>query len=162
MRLAERLPDIHPEQQYIVAQEPKVYYTMNGREKPLPDKGGMVTDLTSVPRFLRWHVGRVRPHLEAAIVHDYLYEAWQFNKSEPSRERMWQPRRFADDPMLAAMLEAGMGCRARLIYLAIRWGGRGSFLSRNLAPLVLDLDALRKRVRKPSAGGPHDDPSAGT
>ena len=38
---------------------------------------GMITDLTSVPWLFRFLVGRVGPWLEAAVLHDYLYLAWQ-------------------------------------------------------------------------------------
>lgn len=114
-----------------------------------------------MPRLLRWYVGRVGPHLEAAILHDYLYVAWQFKKNDPPRERMLQMRRFADDLMLAAMRETGMGCKARLIHLAIWWCGRGIFFGRNPEPLVLDLGKLPKQAREPSTGAWHDDPGTG-
>ena len=158
MRLAERLPAIHPEQQYIVAQPYTARYTLNGKEERLTVPGGLLTDLASVPRPLRWYVGRVGPHLEAAILHDYLYVAWQFKKNDPTSERMMQMRRFADDLMLAAMRETGMGCKARLIHLAIRWCGRGIFFGRNPEPLVLDLNALPKQACGPSAGARQDEP----
>lgn len=144
MRLAERLPGIPPEQQYIVAKDYTVCYTVNDREETITVPGGTLTDLASVPWFFRWYVGRVGSHLEAAVVHDYLYVAWQFRGESPSRERMKEMRRFADDLMLAAMQEAGMGCKAHLIYRAIRCGGRGVFFDRNPDPLVLDLRALAK------------------
>ena len=161
MRLAERLPDIHPEQQYIVAQDYTAYYTLNGKEEPLTVPGGMLTDLASVPRPLRWYVGRVGPHLEAAILHDYLYVAWQFDENDLPRERKLQMRRFADDLMLAAMRETGMGCKARLIHLAIRWCGEGIFFGRNPEPLVLDLGKLPKQACGASAGARHDEPGTG-
>ena len=157
MRPAERLPDIHPEQQYIVAEDYTIHYTLDGKEEALTVPGGTLTDLASVPRFLRWYVGRVGPHLEAAVVHDYLYVAWQFDENDRLHERMRLMRHFADDLMLAAMQQAGMGCRARLIHFAIRWGGRGIFFGRNPEPLVLDLNALGKQTYGPSAGAPHDE-----
>ena len=152
IRLAERLPSVPPEQQYIVAQDYMVCYTLNGREETITVPCGTLTDLASVPSLFRGYVGRVGPHLEAAIVHDYLYVAWQFRRESPSRERMKEMRRFGDDLMLAAMQEAGMGCKAHLIYRAIRCGGWGVFRGRNLDPLVLDLRALPKQVGGPPAG----------
>lgn len=71
------------------------------RQIVVPD--GFITDLTSVPRLLRWVAGRVGPWLEAAIVHDYLYVAWQ---DVPGKLPTREDRRFADDIMLAAMKEA--------------------------------------------------------
>ena len=152
MRLAERLPGVPPEQQYIVAQDYTVCYTVNGREETITVPSGTLTDLASVPWLFRRYVGRVGPHLEAAIVHDFLYVAWQFRRGSPSPQRMHEMRRFADDLMLAAMQEAGMGCKANLIYRAIRCGGRGVFFDRNPEPLVLDLRALPKQVGGPPAG----------
>ena len=81
---------------------------------------GFLTDLASVPRPARWAVSRVGPHLEASIVHDWLYVAWQFE----GRERTARMRRFADDVFLAAMKRAKV-CRFKcyLIYGAVRVGG---------------------------------------
>ena len=81
---------------------------------------GFLTDLSSVPRPGRWAVSRVGPHLEASIVHDWLYVAWQFEGGEPT-DRM---RRFADDVFLAAMKKAEVRWFQRnLIYGAVRLGG---------------------------------------
>ena len=81
---------------------------------------GFLTDLASVPRPARWAVSRVGPHLEASIVHDWLYVAWQFEGREPT-DRM---RRFADDVFLAAMKKAKVRWLQRnLIYGAVRLGG---------------------------------------
>lgn len=90
---------------------------------------GLVTDLTSVPRLLRWIVGRVGPWLEAAIVHDYLYIAWQDVPGlVPTREM----RRFADDLMLEAMLEARVRpWMARAIHWAVSRFGGGTFAEPN-------------------------------
>ena len=85
---------------------------------------GFLTDLSSVPRPGRWAVSRVGPHLEASIVHDWLYVAWQFEGRDPTA-RM---RRFADDVLLAAMKEANVGWLKRyLIYGAVRVGGGIAF-----------------------------------
>ena len=73
----------------------------NWRQISVPE--GLITDLTSVPRLLRWIAGRVGPWLEAAILHDYLYIAWQ---DVPGRLPAHEDRRFADDMMLAAMRAA--------------------------------------------------------
>lgn len=69
---------------------------------------GMLTDLASVPRCFRWYAGRVGPHLEAAIVHDFLYVAWQDLKEMCPKPGM---RFFADRIMLAAM--SPPACAAR-------------------------------------------------
>ena len=49
-------------------------------------------------------VGRVGRHLEASIVHDWLYVAWQVTGVMPQRH-MW---RFANDVMYSAMRKAGV------------------------------------------------------
>ena len=85
---------------------------------------GLLTDLSSVPRWGRWLVGRVGPHLEASIVHDWLYVAWQVEGLEPTGTM----RKFADDVFLAAMRKAGVGSTMSwLIHRAVRWGGSGPF-----------------------------------
>ncbi len=113
VRLKERLPGIGPEQQYIVAKDYEVRYRLRGKQKmkSVIVPKGMLTDLSSSPRLFRWYVGRVGPHLEATIVHDYLYIAWQLKCGVPPTKQM---RRFADDLKLAAMKEAGMGCKAHI------------------------------------------------
>ena len=82
---------------------------------------GFVTDLTSVPPFFRQFVSRAGPWLEAAIVHDYLYVAWQ---SVPDRGARPADRRFADRIMLAVMKASNVGIvRRTAIFLAVRLGG---------------------------------------
>ena len=91
---------------------------------PLAVPAGMLTDLSSVPRWGRWLVGRVGPHLEASIVHDWLYVAWQVEGLEPTDTM----RKFADDVFLAAMRKAGVGSvMSWLIHRAVRLGGGGPF-----------------------------------
>lgn len=145
MRLKKRLKGIGPEQQYIVAEDYTVCFKMNGGDKHVTVPKGTLTDLASVPPCFRWYVGRVGPHLEASVIHDYLYIAWQLEKpSNGFPKRTPQMRRFADDLMLAAMKAAGMGCKARIIHRAIRCFGRGIFFDSNPEPLILDLERLFK------------------
>ena len=63
---------------------------------------GLLTDLCSVPSIARWAVSRVGPHLEASIVHDWLYVAWQHE----GKGRTDTNKRFADDVFRVAMKEA--------------------------------------------------------
>lgn len=86
---------------------------------------GLITDLTSVPRALRFVIGRVGPWLEAAIVHDYLYIAWQ---DVPGRGPRPADRAFADAIMLAAMRAADVRpWMATVIHWAVRIFGGGTF-----------------------------------
>lgn len=106
---------------------------------------GLLTDLTSVPGPFRWFVDRVGPWLEAAILHDYLYIAWQ---DVPGRGPREEDRRFADDIMLAAMREAGVGAfRAWIIHRAVRLFGARAFAWPDERRYVsLDDPALREQL----------------
>ena len=80
----------------------------NGEEFDIPIfiPKAFLTDLSSVPWWGRWIVSRVGPHLEASIVHDWLYVAWQREEgAQATRER----RLFADDVFRQAMREARVG-----------------------------------------------------
>lgn len=88
---------------------------------------GFLTDLSSVPWFLRWFAGRVGPHLEASVIHDWLFVAWQHEGLIPNA----QMHKFADDVFLAAMKVAKV-CRFRrwVLYTVSRVLGRCTFLGR--------------------------------
>ena len=102
---------------YIVSRPYTVRFRYNGVDREIAVPEGMVTDLTSVPGFARIFVGRVGPHLEAAIVHDFLYIAWQ-DMGERGVRR--EDRRFADRLIYAAMKAAGVHFFKRwLIYIAV-------------------------------------------
>ena len=123
MRLKTRLPNISPEAQYIVAKDYTISFVIDGQKHSITVPKGLLTDLASVPQMFRFIAGRVGPHLEACVVHDYLYAASQINNISPTEDM----RRFADRLMLVAMLAAGMGCKAHLIYWAVRCFGRPAF-----------------------------------
>ena len=125
LRLRCGLPGIGREAQYIVARPYRVSYKLDGDEtrRNITVPTGMLTDLASVPRPFRWYAGRVGPHLEAAVVHDFLYRAWQDLRIRPTASM----RRFADRMMLTAMLAAGMCSRAHSIYRGVRLFGCGPF-----------------------------------
>ena len=107
---------------------------------------GLVTDLTSVPRLLRIVIGRVGPWLEAAIVHDYLYIAWQ---DLPDGAPRFADRAFADEIMRVAMIEAGVPRWAVwLIHKAVRWFGAGAYARRDEDRYV-DLDDPDIRAQLP-------------
>lgn len=72
---------------------------------------GLYTDLSSVPKLLWSFVGPIGPHLEASIIHDYLYMAWtDFRNS--ARKQDWD---FADRVFLAGLRESKVPKR-NLIY----------------------------------------------
>ena len=92
---------------------------------PITVPAGFITDLTSVPAAFRAFISRAGPWLEAAVVHDYLYVAWQ---DVPVRGHLEQDRRFADDIMLAAMGESQVPPLTKwAIYWSVRAFGGGGF-----------------------------------
>lgn len=75
---------------------------------------GLYTDLASVPKVLWSFVGPIGTHLEASIVHDYLYMAWTDYRSSALRQD-WN---FADKVFLAGMTVSKVQKR-RLIYTMV-------------------------------------------
>lgn len=123
---------------YIVGADYHLRYTLDDRQREVIVPQGMLTDLTSVPWFARWLVAKVGKHLEAVIVHDYLYIAWQ---DVPGRGALEEDRAFADDLMLAVMEASGVRAwRARLIHLAVRLFGGPTYRAPN-SPRYLDMTA---------------------
>lgn len=111
---------------YVVMKPFEISFKLDGKEHCITVPKEMVTDLASVPWAFRWYVGRVGKHLEAAVLHDYLYIAWQIFDIKPTEDM----RCFSDKMMLAAMEASGVK-RKKIIYRAVSWFGRRSFLSEN-------------------------------
>lgn len=103
-RMAGSLKRNDAEISYIVARPYHFLVEVNGKAHKILVPAGLKTDLASVPRCFRNIVGRVGRHLEASIVHDWLYVAWQVTGVMPQRH-MW---RFANDVMYSAMRKAGV------------------------------------------------------
>lgn len=121
---------------YVVSRPYGVRFKLDGADRLLTVPQGMVTDLSSAPWIVRWIVGRVGPHLEASIVHDFLYIAWQDVADRGARR---EDREFADKVMLAAMAEARVNPIIRwLIYLAVRLFGAGPYERRDPTRYVRD------------------------
>ena len=145
---------------YVVMKPFEVSFKLDGKEHCITVPKAMVTDLASVPWALRWYVGRVGKHLEAAVLHDYLYIAWQILGIKPTKDM----RCFSDKMMLAAMRASGVGRKRRkIIYKAVSWFGRSSFFSEN-SPLFCEeirecsclfcSDSCRSLTRPPRSGVP--------
>lgn len=130
---------------YILQHDFVVAIEIDGDRRAIAVPRGLITDLTSVPRLLRVFVGRVGPWLEAAILHDYLYIAWQDVPGKSPRPR---DRLFADTVMLEAMEAAGVGrLTRRAIYLFLRAFGRWAYARPNPERYAdLDDPALRGRL----------------
>ncbi|MEE8515076.1 MAG: DUF1353 domain-containing protein [Alphaproteobacteria bacterium] len=117
---------------YIVDQPYTVHFKLDDMDKSITVPKGMLTDLSSVPPGFRWIAGRVGRHLEASIVHDYLYIAWQ-DLPNPVAED--EDRDFSDALMLVAMEAANVGrVRRFLIHQAVKRLGGGAFRGANPKP----------------------------
>ena len=109
--------------EYIVCKDYKIKYSVIDGNNTLKwycvlVPAGTLTDLSSVPFPFRCFVERVGRHLEASIVHDFLYIAWQHIEGRGAQR---QDRKFADDIFLAAMRAARVPfCRRNAMYLATR------------------------------------------
>lgn len=111
---------------YVVSQPYTVEFDLDSSNRTVTVPAGLLTDLVSVPSIARGIVGRVGPHLEAAIVHDFLYGAWEDLDIEADKAH----RQFADRLMLAGMEAANIGWFKRnLIYGAIRMLGWSAYSS---------------------------------
>ncbi|MEM9009906.1 MAG: DUF1353 domain-containing protein [Pseudomonadota bacterium] len=114
------------EAEYIVAADYTCSVTVDGARHQIQVPSGMLTDLASVPRLGRLFIGRVGPHLEAAIVHDFLFLAWQRIAGRGARTRDFD---FANAVMQQAMIAADVGFLERnVIFLAVSsFVARGSY-----------------------------------
>ena len=101
---------------YVVGRDYEVTFFYNGVPHAVHVPKGLLTDLASVPRIARSFAGRVGRHLEASIVHDWLYGAHI------------KDREFADNVFLAGMKAAKVPRLQRwLIYRAVRMFGARSY-----------------------------------
>ena len=102
---------------YVVTENYRVTYdyTISGSKE---EKHGevtvpalMCTDLATVPtRLLRFVSGinRVGPHLEAIVVHDFLYVAWQLFHGSNDQHAKSEYKDFADDLCRHLLKAAGI------------------------------------------------------
>lgn len=141
IRMASRdVLGIPREAQYIVGENYSVSVRLDGETVFLTVPAGMLTDLASVPRIARSIVGRVGPHLEAAVVHDFLYRVW---RDLPDVKPTKDMQRFADSVMLAGMHAAGMESRAAIIYRSLRWFGKKAFFGEGMRPRYVNIHDVR-------------------
>ena len=111
---------------YELGEPYEVVVWIDGLPYHIVAPAGMLTDLSSVPR-LAWSltgIGRIGPHLEASIIHDWLYTAWQTLGLIPLQHM----RLFADEVLLAGMKTAKISWhRRQMIYTAVRAFGNRAF-----------------------------------
>jgi len=102
--------------QFRVLDEFVVLCNIDRRGVVVKVPAGFDTDLASVPRVLWSWMPPTGRYLRAAIVHDWLYKT------------ATMPRKTADRIFHALMIRFGVGpARARLMYSAVRVGGRGAW-----------------------------------
>ena len=108
---------------FILWEAYTIRFKLDDEERTITVPSGMRTDFASVPRVAQSIVPRVGPYAEAAIVHDFLYIAWQILPGHGARD---EDRKFADELFREAMKQAAVsGLEALLLYKAVRWfGGR--------------------------------------
>ena len=125
-RAAEALPAREgSDADYVVRRPYTVGFRLDGKLRRIIVPQGMLTDLASVPRIARSIVGRVGPHLEASIVHDYLYIAWQDMDGRGPRSG---DRDFADELFKVSMKAAKVRFLQRqIIHRSVRAFGRGAY-----------------------------------
>ncbi len=110
---------------YIVSKEYTVGFKLDGDFRQITIPEGMITDLASVPPIVRSIIGRVGPHLEATIVHDFLYIAWQDVEGLGARD---EDREFADKLLRVSLITSRVGAFRRwLIYNAVRTFGGSAY-----------------------------------
>ncbi len=129
------------EADYIVAAPYTISFGPQEDRRTITVPKGMLTDLTSVPRPFRWLVERVGPHLEAAIVHDFLFIAWQ--DIEPKRPPSRDDWLFANRVMIAGMRRAEISpwicwIIARAIASSFSWR---RYAQEDPQPRYINLDA---------------------
>ena len=97
-------------------------------DRPIVVPCGMVTDLASIPWPLRLFTSKVARHIEASVIHDYLYGS----QLEFGRGNNKSDRKFADELYKRLMEKAGVGPVIRRgMYMGVRVGACSSFKNRN-------------------------------
>lgn len=91
------------EAMYVVMKDYSVAMNVGGKLHVITVPKGMTTDMASVPRAFRSIIGRIGPHLEACIVHDWLYIAWQMQDRMPTKD----DHKFANRVLYAGAKAAG-------------------------------------------------------
>lgn len=108
----------------IVGKDYHITFELEGVLHAIVVPKGLETDLTSVPKLARGLVSKVGRHLEAAIIHDWLYG---YHPDEGLSPGMWT-RELADAIFLAGMKASNVSrFKMFVIYRAVRLGGRKSY-----------------------------------
>lgn len=119
-----------PKSIWQLAQKFRVSLTVHPKdENPYPldleAPRGMMTDLASVPQAFWWFAGPIGPHLEASIIHDYLYMAWTDHRDAALK----RDRDFADEVFKKGLSKSEAPKRT-VIHRAVRLAGWSVFKSK--------------------------------
>lgn len=131
------------EAMYVIMKDYRVQVDINGQRHYIIVPAGMTTDLVSIPRRFRSIIGRVGPHLEACIVHDWLYIAWQLQDRMP-RKADWK---FANRVLYAGLKAANVPLVTRVgikLAMEVPFLSWGVFKGRD-SNLFVDLDEETKQ-----------------
>ena len=108
----------------IVARDYSITFDLEGTTYSITVLKGLQTDLASVPWWGRWLVSKVGRHLEAAIIHDWLYG---YHPSEGLASSMWT-KELADTIFLEGMKASNVSRFKRfIIHRAVKFGGARSY-----------------------------------
>ena len=121
----------------IVCSEYQFNYRINNKRKwaTITIPACFITDGTSVPKFLELPariigITRWGNEIEASVIHDYLYVAWQF--TNPPKTAKKKDKKFADKVFYRALRKAGISWwRAGLMYIIPLLGGWGTYKDTN-------------------------------
>lgn len=99
-------PDLEVDAEFVVAAPYTVSYSLDqGPPRQLTVPKGFLSDGVSV----LGNTSDTRKYLEASIIHDYLYVAWQYLEPPHARKPRKHDQVFADKLFRAALLSCGAG-----------------------------------------------------
>lgn len=118
-------PDIEIDAEFIVAEPYSVMYQLDqGSERRLTVPKGFLSDGVSI----LGNSSATRNMLEASIIHDYLYVAWQYLEDPSMRKPKKRDQKFADELFYIALSEAGVASfNIGLVRFGISVGGWGYY-----------------------------------
>ena len=120
----------------IIDKDYEVAYCVDNSRVKLLIQSGFITDGTSVPSWLGWlasvfGITRWGSGVEASVIHDYLYVAWQFVENA-SRKPNKRDKKFADTVFYAGLIAARVPqWKARIMYRASRCCGWRTYKEEN-------------------------------
>lgn len=122
-------PDLDVDAEFVVAEPFSISYKLDqGKKRSLTVPKGFLSDGVSV----LGNSSSTSQYLEASIIHDYLYVAWQYLEPPHERKARKCDQQFADKLFRRALLESGVGTAdAWLMYKAVRSFGWSQYKERD-------------------------------